>query len=196
MVWEFLKSREIVISLVISLLVGLFAGVAVYHVSVGDMSEGEASSLVSDAFEAQGQDVEVASVERESSSVYRVIVESGEGLDTVFVSSDGEFMLLNPVESGEYIEFASQRSEFVECLESEDVSIIGVSGQQATQLQLQALGGFGLENIYVEADEETVTELEAEGVEELPVTVYEGELFEGVQDLEFFEEVTGCSFEA
>ena len=52
-----------------------------------------------------------------------------------------------------------------------------------------------IENIDDEEIDEGVAQgLTNQGVEILPVTIYEGEIFEGVQTVEFFEDKVGCQF--
>lgn len=192
---EKIKQREIIIPVTISLVIGLLAGAAVYHLSMGNVSESEASSIVTDAFEAQGINVSVASVESESPSIYRVIIESGNGLQNVFVSKDGQYILNNPVNANDYTETVSAQYEFNQCLGENNVTVIGSSQQQATQQQLQVLGTAGLEGVYVEANQQLAQQLNASGVEALPVTAYNDEFYQGVQTREFYSELTGCSLD-
>lgn len=189
---DFWMQRKVFASIVFSLFLGLLIGAGVVHFSSG-ISQAEASELVSEAFSAGNQSMEVASVERESPSVYRVIVDRGEGLENVFVTSDGEFILNNPVRHSEYIESVSGQYDFNTCLGENNVSIIGSSQQQLTQQQLQVLGGVGLEELYVEADQQMLQQLNTSGVQNLPVTVYNGQFFEGVRGESFYSELTGCS---
>ncbi len=190
-----IRHKEIIVPVIISLIVGLLAGAAVYHLSMGNVSEHQASSIVADAFEAQGLEVEVASVESESPSIYRVIIESGSGLQNVFVSKDGQYILNNPVNAEDYTETVSAQYEFNQCLGRNNVTVIGSSQQQATQQQLQTLGTAGLGNIYIEANQQIAQQLNQSGVQTLPVTSYNGEFYQGVQTREFYSDLTGCSLE-
>ena len=190
-----IKQRELLIPVTISLIVGLVAGAAVYHLSMGNVGEDQASSIVTEAFEAQGVNVSVASVESESPSIYRVIIESGNGLQNVFVSKDGQYILNNPVNANDYTETVSAQYEFNQCLGRNNVTVIGSSQQQLTQQQLQTLGTAGLGNVYVEANQQLAQQLNQSGVQTLPVTSYNGEFYQGVQSQEFYSELTGCSLE-
>lgn len=192
---EKIREKEVLIPVIISLVIGLLAGAAVYHLSTGNVSEDEASEMVQSAFEAQGINVSVASVESESPSIYRVIIESGNGLQNVFVSKDGQYILNNPVNADEFTQTVSAQYEFNQCLGRNNVTVVGSAGQQATQQQLQVLGTAGLGNVYVEANQQLAQQLNQSGVQTLPVTSYNGELYQGVQTREFYSELTGCSLE-
>ena len=192
---EKIREKEVLILVSISLVIGLLLGAAVYHLSMGNVSEDEASEMVQSAFEAQGVNVSVASVETESPSIYRVIIESGNGLQNVFVSKDGQYILNNPVNADEFTQTVSAQYEFNQCLSRNNVTVIGSSAQQATQQQLKTLGTAGLGNVYLEANQQLAQQLNQSGVQNLPVTSYNGEFYQGVQTREFYSELTGCSLE-
>lgn len=159
---------------------GLLLGATGYHLSMWNVSENKASEMVQGAFEAQGVNVTVASVASESPSIYRVIIESGNGLQNVFVSKDGQYILNNPVNAADYTETFSAQNEFNQCLGTNNVTVIGSSTQQATQQQLQTLGTVGLENVYFEVNQQLAQQLNQSGVQTLPVTSFDGELYQGV----------------
>ncbi len=135
------------------------------------------------------------SVESESPSIYRVIIESGNGLQNVFVSKDGQYILNKPVNAEDYTETVSAQYDFNQCLGRNNVTVINSSSQQATQQQLQTLETAGLDIVYVEANQQLSQQLNQSGVQTLPLTSYNGELYQRVQSQEFYANLTGCSLQ-
>ena len=150
---------------------------------------------VKSVFREQNQDVTVETVSKQTDSLYKVILNDGNQLQKLYVTADGYYMTQNPVNISEYRSEVGRRTDFIECLEKKQVRIYSDSERNATLQQFRVFGGTrGLENIYTELNNQTKNYFVEKGVKKIPVTVYNGTIYEGVKTREFFTDEIGCEY--
>jgi len=189
------------IMLILGLILG-FVLMLLLDYRLGVISSEEAGKRVKDAYElATGSTVEVVSVMKES-GMYKVIAKTTDFLGQttmleVYVTSDGRMMIQNTLKLDEFTRSLEKQREFIDCLNQKGLEIYGISNSTATQLQLvQVLGGSRfLSQIYIDCVGANLQVCLDAGVESVPSIVYQGDVYEGVKTLEWFEDKTGCVFE-
>lgn len=140
----------------------------------------------------------------EYSGLYEIIITNtgtGQTYEKIYTTKDGEFMTQVLTNITEFSKMLTNRKKFLECLENNGVEIYGAlqtedaETMQATQLQIQLLGGVDyLENIYNDCSG-ALEECAEHGIENLPTVVYEGQKYEGIKDYQWFEANVGCTIE-
>jgi len=190
---------------VYTLILGVILGSILFSLigyRFGNISADEAGSKVKDVYElATGANVDVMSVIKEN-EMYKVIAKTidflgQESVLEVYVSLDGKLLSERIVELDEYKTSLERQKTFIDCLDEKGLRIFGISNNTATQLQLvQILGGSRfLSKIYVDCVGENLQGCLDTGIVTVPSVTYQGEIYEGVRTIEWFEEKTGCRLE-
>lgn len=190
------KQKISVLTLALGLVAGIGASLA-YDYATTVTGEEAAGELISVLESQADQELELVNVEKES-GVYEIDLSTQEGaLTTYHVTRDGA--LFTPaMQSIEEVRTAIEsQTRFYDCLEENNVVVYGDLTQQETSLQLQILGGGDrLLDLYRDVnDEEVMAEAENRGIEAVPSIYMEGNVLEGVSQLDEVEEFTGCSLE-
>ncbi|MDY6777543.1 MAG: hypothetical protein SVU32_02665 [Candidatus Nanohaloarchaea archaeon] len=150
---------------------------------------------VKSIYQVRGADVTIEAVTPASEHLYKVIVSSGSNMQELYVTKDGKHLVQNPVNIQDFITRVEQRKQFLDCLRNNSVQIVGRTDLNATRMQLQLLGGAqGMNGIYVEASNQTIRTLLRNNVTHLPVTVHNGQFYEGVKRPSFYEQLVGCQY--
>ncbi len=188
---------------VITLIIGLILGsilMLLLDLRLSDISTDEAGKRVKNAYElVTGSSVEVIGVLKES-GMYKVIAKTTDYLGQttmleVYVTPDGKLMSQRILKLEELTHSLERQREFIECLNEEGLKIYGISNNTATQLQLQVLGGSRfLGQIYVDCVGANLQTCLDAGVVTVPSIAYQGDVYEGVKTLEWFENETACIF--
>lgn len=129
----------------------------------------------------------------EESGIYKIILKANTPFGTTYreayVTKDGELLTEGVIFVGKSIEQIAAYKEFVDCLDSKGLKIYGISNQTATLLQLNMLGRYS-SKIFVSCDDpKPCQDL---GITQVPSIAYKGEIYPGVQSLNWFETKTGC----
>lgn len=184
------------------LLAGVAGAAYVFSDEVPGMTP--TGQVAKDAFElSTGSDLEVMKVE-DDGSLDRVVLSDGDDVIETYVTSDGKYLVQNPIDLEQRTETLEARNDFIGCLEEQNARFYGIIAQdqnlaehtQATQLQIQALGGLtGLEDLFAGPGttgfpQEQVTQHGV--VWQLP----NGEVQGGLMTIPELEEATGCSYDA
>ncbi len=190
----------------LSLLVGFAAGVVVpleIGVIEGYKSGEDVAQTVLETYQKSNPSAEldILSVD-EINDLYRIRLSTGgaEGTyQTVYATKDGNKISQEVLDLGEINTLIDNRIDFLDCLRQNDVRIFGAieaedpEVAQASILQIQILGGTEyLDNVYVDCSGRK-EECAEEGISNLPSLVYQGEIFHGVTQYEWFEENVGCT---
>lgn len=193
------------LGILMGLALGLFLATAGFNPLGDEASPEEVSDKILEVYSLDnpGVPISVMSVE-ETNGLYKVRLSTGEEegtYQTVYATKDGEMITQAMINLGDYHTMLENRASFLECLDDEGVEIYGalqVMEQhvvQATALQIQVLGGLEyMGGMYIDCSDD-LEACAAEGIEALPSVVYQGEIYPGVMNLEWFEETTGCSLE-
>lgn len=190
----------------IFLLIGIGLGVLVFFIASSsggnitgeflssDISKEEASSLVKKTFElTNDQEIEISAANKVG-DLWKVIVKGQQNMREYYLTSDGRFLLSNPIEVESYINRTSKASEFIGCLEEEGMRFFGSDTNQ-TRLQIQILGGANLVNdIFYNLNNQITRYLVNNSVRSVPAFEINGEFYEGVRRIEWFENKTGCKY--
>ncbi|MDY6771180.1 MAG: hypothetical protein SV186_04455 [Candidatus Nanohaloarchaea archaeon] len=176
-------------------IVVLIFGLLFYTTSTQQIGKDEAADQVKQIFEAQGQTIEIVSVTSASGSLYQVVVSQQGQLNKIYVTKDGSFLIQNPVNITQATQTAAARQDFISCLSGRPIRIVGDSSRNATRAQIQILGGANaVQDIYVEMDNQTRQTLLQQGATRIPVTIYNGTIYQGVKTVGFYEQLTGCTY--
>lgn len=193
-----LFDRNLTLPLV-SLLIGFVIGFSAFYMvgSIEDVSEESASNQLVEVMQnVTDQEYEVVNIDSEA-GLYRVNLRTEDDtLETFHVTKNGEMFAPEMQNFEEIKQINQDREEFYSCLEENQVVIYGNLEEEETILQLQLLGGEDLENIYRDVrQEEVLEEARNRGVERIPAIYHDGNVLEGVNNLEEVEEFTGCTLE-
>jgi hypothetical protein len=189
---------------IITLILGLILGsilIALTDFRIGVISASEAGEKVKEAYElTTGASVNIVGVLKES-GMYKVIARVTDLLGQtsvleVYVSQDGKLLSQNAVKLDELVASLERQRIFIDCLDQKGLKIYGIANNTATQLQLQVLGGSRfLGEIYVNCVDQTLQQCLDAGILTVPSIAYKGEVYEGIKNIEWFEENTGCELE-
>jgi hypothetical protein len=160
-------------------------------------SQSQAVGMVTDVYGLVTEsDVEVLSVE-EISGMYKLLLRlkgpQGDTLQEVYVSQDGSLITDKIIITEDYKTSLESQKAFVECLQEKQVLIFGQSNEPNTIQQLQVLGNFAYK-IYVDCLGAQLEACQQLGIQAIPSVVYEGKIYQGAQNIDFFESLTGCEF--
>lgn len=192
-----------------ALVVVVAAGVAVYTFSAGTPT----GQAVERAMElSTGNDLEVLSVENQGSLDRIVLRQQGSDRVTeVYATSDGQYIVSNPVDVANYTRQLEARSSFLSCLGG-NATFYGIISQNANltqynqlaQLQVQALGGpVGIAPVFGGPGQgETVT-VQGQQVPVNQLVLQNGvvwqigdEVSTGIMTVDQLEDSTGCTYDA
>ncbi|UCD07751.1 MAG: hypothetical protein JSW41_02145 [Candidatus Aenigmatarchaeota archaeon] len=141
-------------------------------------------------------DVEVLSVE-EVSGVYKVLLRlkgtMGDTLEEVYVTKDGSLITAKIIDTEDYKTRLEDQKAFAECLKGKNLLVFGQSNEPNTIQQLQILGSFSYK-IYVDCVGAQLEACQQLGIEQIPSVVYDGKIYTGVKNIDWFESLTGCEF--
>jgi hypothetical protein len=180
------------------LVAGIVIGMAGTFAATEAASNGDkASQNLVDFLENQsGQELEILQVEQ-AGKFYEVdLRDSQDQVVTYYTSQDGE-MFTSAMQTREGIEQQNQALvNFQQCLTDSGTVMYGNSTQQATQTQVQRLGGAAVvQPIYRDVANQTVLqEAVQQGVQQVPAFVQNGNAVQGVQTLQQVEQFTGCQY--
>lgn len=192
-------------SIIAFLLVGLGVGFAVgfFAVSEGFMgTQQKVSEKVLDAYSLAnpGANLEVMNVE-EANGLYRIRLSTGQGkgtYQTVYATKDGQMITQGLTNLTQYRKQLQNRKDFLGCLRNNSVKIYGAlqvnntQVKKATAMQIQLLGGANyLNNIYVDCSN-NIKACAQQGVQTLPSVQYNGKVYPGVKQYQWFQKNVGC----
>lgn len=187
--------RLIALFLVSGALVG--AGATYIGMSLDEKSGEEVSEDLVSALEAQtGQEMELVNYEEEN-GLYKVNMKSQEDtLVTYHMTKNGKMFTSNMADFERVSSLISSRTDFRDCLEDQEVTLYGNITQQATQAQIQVLGGERVvEDIYEDVnDDRVLEEATSLGLERVPALYYDGSLAQGINSIEEVADFTGCEY--
>lgn len=181
------------------------AGGAYVFADIPGLSNSPTGNLVN-AFElSTGSELEVIKTENEGSLTKVTLRQEGanEVIDT-YVTSDGKYIVQNPINIGEFTKSLEAREEFISCLSDQNAQFYGIIAgdneqlaqhTRMTQAQIQALGGQnGLQDIFRGPGTEGFPQEQV--VNNGIVWKLNGELSAGMKTTQQLEEATGCSYDA
>lgn len=140
--------------------------------------------------------VEVLSV-KEESGIYRVFLRTRDAagnqqVQEILVSIDGALFMDRAFNTQAFLEKLTKEKAFAECLADKRLLVFGQSGEVNTQTQLQILGSFA-RKVYVDCVGTNLQLCQQIGITQVPTTVYNNTPYIGVQPLQLYEQLTGCS---
>lgn len=150
-----------------------------------------------------GTSFEVVST-TEQSGIYKVVLKSsgagGTAYNDVFVTKDGKLLTPTVILVENSTEQLEKMKSFADCLSGKNVRIFGVlnqsfspEGAAATTQQLQ-LFGVQAARLYASCDGQFLQSCVSAGISQVPSVVYNNTLYNGVKDIPWFEQATGCRF--
>lgn len=192
--YEFSENQK----LAVFLAAGILAGSAMTYIGLENTGNSQeiAEDLVGTLENQTGQDLELVNT-KESNGVYEVNVKTADDqLVTYYVTQDGERFSQNMVDLQEVKSSIQAREEFKTCMENNNVTFYGNSTQQATLLQIQALGGEQtVSNVFQDVnDPEVLQEAVSRGIQRVPAFYQDGEALQGVNEVQSVAEFTGCEY--
>ena len=145
-----------------------------------------------------GSEPEILSV-KEESGIYRVVLRTvdSKGVSNVqdfFVTKDGKFITDKLLDAEEYRKSLESSRDFADCLSGKGVRILGQSTNNYTIEQLRLLGNFGY-TIYFDCAGDNMQSCQQLGVQNIPALVYNRALYEGLKQIEWIENLTGCQMQ-
>ncbi len=161
---------------------------------------GDVSSQLESLYELVNPEVDVSVVKvDEVSGMYKVLFKAVDALGAtnyqeVYITQDGKFLSQNMIIITESINQLTKSKNFIDCLDSKNVRIAGIANNTGTQLQFNALGLPYSGKLYVSCDGESVQQCLDFGITQVPTIIYNNQGYPGPQPVEFFENLTACTF--
>ncbi len=148
-----------------------------------------------------GTAFEVLSVNEES-GMYKVALKistaSGTSFNEVYVTKDGKLLSEGMVMVEKSTEDIDAAKSFVDCLYDNGLRIYGVLNQSfsaeaasMTSMQLQSLGMYS-GKLYISCDGQFLQGCVDLGLQQVPSVVYNNTAYNGVKDVAWLEQATGC----
>ena len=148
-----------------------------------------------------GAEFEILSANEES-GMYKIALKvttaSGVSFKEVYVTKDGKLLSEGMVMVEKSIEDVSAAKNFVDCLYDSGVRIYGVLDQDVsaeaasmTSMQLQLLGMYS-GKLYMSCDGQFLQGCVDLGLQQVPSVVYDNTAYNGVKDIAWLEQTTGC----
>jgi hypothetical protein len=137
-----------------------------------------------------GADAEIMSV-KEQNGLYRFTVRSGNSVQDIYMTRDGMLMATGLFDVDIYVTSLESQRDFAQCLVNKSVVIAGVSTDNYTIMQLQVIGAYS-NALFFDCNSNIQACVNA-NITTVPTTIYNGSRYEGVRDVSFFEQLTGCS---
>lgn len=183
--------------------VGIAIGVIINNFSPVNLTgilSGDVSSKVENLYELVNPGIDVSTVKvEEVSGMYKVLfkavdVAGGITYREAYITQDGKLLTENIIIVESSISQLNRVRSFVDCLDSKNVKIAGITNQTATLLQFNALGGSYATKLYLSCDGELAQQCVNAGIAQVPAVIYEGQGYPGAQSIQFFENLTACKF--
>lgn len=192
---------------IVFLILGIVIGLAIfyglnYFQEIGKMNE--IKDNVKKLYELANPGI-LFSVEniKSEGSMYKVLLKSineqqPRYIET-YVSKDGRFLTEAVIFVKESAEQIEKLKNFVDCLDSKQVRILGMLQSniteinQATLLQLNILGRYS-SKIYFSCDGDNLNTCLQLGITSLPVVFYNNRTYPGIYNIAFLSNLTGCPF--
>ncbi len=184
----------VVIVLLVIVVIGLLAYFLPSLGTAGDRSKAEEN--VRELYKVvSGGDVEVIkTVEQNGLQKVTVRFRDVTGKDTladVFVTRDGQFFTDRLIDLQLQKSGLANQSAFADCLFRNQVRVFGLSSDQSTQAQLQALGAFS-GRIYVDCGGQNLAICQQLNITQVPVIFFNKNLIQGPQARGWFEQNVKC----
>ncbi|MCK4555220.1 MAG: hypothetical protein KAT83_01310 [Candidatus Aenigmarchaeota archaeon] len=148
-----------------------------------------------------GTAFEVLSVNEESGMykvALKIVAASGTSFSEVYVTKDGKLLSEGMVMVEKSTEEIGAAKNFVDCLYDNGLRIYGVLNQSfsaeaasMTSMQLQTLGMYS-GKLYVSCDGQFLQGCVDLGLQQVPSVVYNNTAYNGVKDVAWLEQATGC----
>jgi len=187
---------KIIIGILVLIIVVVVAFYNFASVSAAGEDKARAERNVVELYKViTGGDAEVLKTV-EQSGVYKLTVrfKDATGRDTledIFVTKDGLFFTNRLVDLEVQKSLFVNQSSFANCLFNKQVRILGLSNDASTQAQLQALGAFSA-RLYVDCSGVNLALCQQLNLTRVPVIFYNNQLFQGPQNIQWFEQNVGC----
>ena len=140
-----------------------------------------------------GTTPEIASI-KEESGMYKILVkipgQDAPSYQEVYVTKDGQLLATSIVSIEEYKNTLIMSKNFTQCLYDRGVTIVGLSSNNYTVMQVQVLGDFGSRLFFdCSSNMEVCQQL---NISVVPSIIYNNTLYEGLRTVDWFEQTTGC----
>ena len=195
------KHALLILSLLVIVIIGV--GAFVYkpsNLGISFFSNQDAASKAKVLYELAnpGMTISVIKVE-DISGMYKVYLKAIDSTGTAnyretYITKDGQLLTENVILVNESISQITRVHDFVDCLDTKGLKILGISNQTGTILQFNLLGGSYATKLYVSCDGEFAQQCVNAGITQVPSTVYGNQGYPGVQPLTFFENLTQCKY--
>ena len=179
----------------VAILVLIIIGLLVFNTfAMGDKTKAEQN--VKDLYKIiTGSDVEIIKMQ-EQNSLYKVSVrfKGADGRDTLtdtFVTKDGMFLTDRLLDIQQQKSLLTNQSAFANCVADKRIAVLGISTDQATQIQLQVLGAFS-NRLYVDCSGQSAQICQQLNITQYPTIFNNGTLVQGPLNVNWFEQNLGC----
>lgn len=193
MVKEINKQAVFIIVILLAII-----GFLVYWSSFSEPgNEGAAVKSVQDAYQLMTENpVEILKVTEES-GLYKVTMKTRlqngqQSVAEAYVTKNGK-LLATVVNATDYLKALQKQKSFDECLAGKNLLVAGQSTDLNTIQQLSLLGNYAYK-FYVDCVGNNLQLCQNAGVKEIPVTVYENYSYTGIKPVQFYENLTGCTY--
>lgn len=191
------KSGTLGYKILVVILVIVIAGLAYIQTTGGTMTvdKTKAEQSTIDLYKIiTGGTVEVLKTD-EVSGVYKMSLRlktaTTDTLQDIYVTKDGQFFSTNLINLETQKKALAEQSAFTQCLLNKKVVIFGLSTDQATQVQLQALGAFS-PSIYFDCSGQNLAVCQQLNITSVPTIFVNGVHVPGPQSVQWFEQNIGC----
>ena len=169
-------------------------GLAAGYTALSNNSQQASDQLVSFLENQSGQDLEV--VNSEPAGQYHMVDVRTEDDQVTTYYTDGERFTSQMQSVEDVQERNTALTEFSQCLQDSGTVMFGNSTQQATQTQIQSLGGTQVvAPIYQDvSNNQTLQQAAQLGIQQVPAFYQNETAVQGVQTLQQVEQFTGCDY--
>ena len=132
----------------------------------------------------------------EMNGVYKVVVrfkdfKGDDVTQDVFITKDGKLLTDRFIVADNYRSALQSQKDFVECLLSRNLRVLGQSNDTATLQQINVLGTYAYK-LFVSCNGDSEQGCRELGIERYPTTVYNSTGYANIYAPEFFSQLTGC----
>jgi hypothetical protein len=183
----------------LGLLIGILIGAFLLQFILSAITKQSIGEKIKELYEIAnpGVSFEIINIE-ETSGIYKIVLKAisplGITYREAYVTKDGKLLTEGVIFVETSIQQIQAYKDFVDCLDSKGVKIYGISNQTATLLQLNLLGRYS-GKLYVSCDGVNIKRCTDANVQQVPSVVYRGSVYPGVQNIEWFEDLTGCKLQ-
>lgn len=183
-----MKIKNLHIILGLTVLIIIIAAIVV----VTSGSQENATRKLKEAYSVLGANIEVLSI-KEESGVYRVVLRQPNSttVQEIYITKDGNLLLRNVERLQDFTSRILREDNFSQCLASKRLVVFGSSNDLNTLQQLQVIGSFS-GRVFFDCSTSLQTCLNL-NITQIPATVYQNQVYFGVQPAGFFAQLTGCS---